>query len=107
MAIKIKKGIWYDSDGRQLTADEKAEVKKEVLADLDKDLDDKGFEGLVKKFAKYLLNKEGKGLDKYINMGEDSKTVFSFSAENSLDDLEEIQEELDDVADFNSLGRGC
>lgn len=99
MSIKIKQGVWYDSDGRQLTEAEKAEVKKEVFAELDKDLADKGFEGLVKKFAKYLLNKDGKGLGKYVNMGEESQTVFSFSLDSSSDDLEEIQEELDDVVE--------
>ncbi|MGT2895744.1 hypothetical protein ACVRZR_05110 [Streptococcus entericus] len=105
MPVVIKDGIWYDQAGRPLTEEEKAQVKDQVYAELDKDLKDTGFEGLIKKFIKYLMTKNGKGLGKYLHM-DSQKTLVGWQPEVGSSDAKEqplptdsseLAEELIDV----------
>lgn len=105
MPVVIKDGIWYDQAGRPLTDEEKAQVKDQVYAELDKDLKDTGFEGLIKKFIKYLMAKNGKGLGKYLHM-DNQKTLVGWQPEVNSSaakqqplptDSSELAEELIDV----------
>lgn len=55
MEVNIEKGIWYDKTGRKITKEEKAAIQQEVRTELDQELGDKGFEGVVKRFVKWLV----------------------------------------------------
>lgn len=107
MPVMIKNGIWYDQTGRPLTEEEKAQVKDQVYEELDQDLKDTGFEGLIKKMVKYLMAKNGKGLGKYLHLSKE-RTVIEKSFDDRplptdssdlADELVDVEDDLADVAD--------
>lgn len=57
MSIKIVKDKWYDEDNKVITGEKKAKLKQEIHEELDKELDDHGFGGLIKRFFKKQIDK--------------------------------------------------
>lgn len=111
--VVIKNGVWYDKNDRPLTEAEKALVKDQVYAELDKDLKDTGFEGLIKKFVKYLMAKNGKGLGKYLHMSSKELTPNTDTTSSELptdrhalaDELAHLDDDLAAVtAEIDHLG---
>lgn len=52
MKIYFEKGDWSDKNDRKLSKEEKENFKSELFEELDRDLNEQGIQGLVKKLVK-------------------------------------------------------
>lgn len=57
MSIKIVKDKWYDENNNVITGEKKAKLRQEIHEELDKELDDHGFGGLIKRFVKKQIDR--------------------------------------------------
>ncbi|WP_341932498.1 hypothetical protein [Streptococcus pluranimalium] len=50
MYVLLKKGVWYDADGKKISNKEKKYIQKEIYTKLNKELNNTRFESILKWF---------------------------------------------------------
>ncbi|MEW4354682.1 hypothetical protein AB1I63_07325 [Streptococcus pneumoniae] len=99
MEIRRKKGKWFDETGRELQPDEVKEIFERISQELDSDLADTGFEGVIKGVAKKVIKFAPKIVDKKIadsDEWDESEDVREELADK-LEEIKDIEQEIEDL----------
>lgn len=57
MSITVVNNVWYNEAGQPITETEKAVLRRDLHTELDAELADTGFEGLIKRFVSKQIDK--------------------------------------------------
>ncbi|GGE24664.1 hypothetical protein [Streptococcus himalayensis] len=96
MEIRRKKGKWFDETGAELSPDEIRGIIAQIHEDLEEDLADTGFEGMIKTVAKKAI-KYAPHIVRY-DMADSEETDQNSEA---IDDLqEELADKREEIKDI-------
>lgn len=57
MSITVVNNVWYNEAGQPITETEKTVLRRDLHTELDAELADTGFEGLIKRFVSKQIDK--------------------------------------------------
>ncbi|MGT2866227.1 hypothetical protein [Streptococcus fryi] len=57
MSITVVNNVWYNEAGQPITETEKEVLRRDLHTELDAELADTGFEGLIKRFVSKQIDK--------------------------------------------------